>query len=146
MKQTHVITSPSYALLCSLEEGDRVFMDYATGRIALYSGETVVSKTRGLYENGRSDLELFLGVFHDEEVGRDALLYTADLRIVAAAIRYKHESKGRLTLPKEPLPGQFLVPFRTEDEAKAYLNTLFDLKAICASQITKVSFAEWRPI
>ncbi len=146
MKQTHVITSPNYALLCTLGEGDRVFMDYTAGRVALYSGKTLVSEGFGLYENERSDLELFLGTFHDPDVGRDALLYTSDLRVVAAAIRYKHECKGLLTIPEAPLPGQFIIPFRTEGEAKAYLNTLFDLKTVETSQITKASFAEWQPL
>lgn len=146
MKQTHVITSPNYALLCTLGEGDRVFMDYAAGRVALYSGNTLVSEGFGLYENERSDLELFLGTFHDPDVGRDALLYTSDLRVVAAAIRYKHECKGLLTIPEDPLPGQFIIPFRTEGEAKAYLNTLFNLKTVETSQITKASFAEWQPL
>lgn len=146
MKQTHVIALPNYALRCSLGEGDRVFMDYAAGRVALYSGKRLVSEGAGLYENERSDLELFLGTFHDPDVGRDVLLYTSDLRVVAAAIRYKHECKGLLTIPEDPLPGQFIIPFRTEGEAKAYLNTLFDLKTVETSQITKASFAEWQPL
>lgn len=44
------------------------------------------------------------------------------------------------------LPGQFIIPFRTEGEAKTYLNTLFNLKQVEASQITKTSFAEWQPL
>lgn len=146
MKQTHISTWPDYALLCTLEEGDRVFMDYETQRVALYSGETLVSEEFGLYKHGSSVFELCLGVYHDPDVGRDALLYTADLRFVAAAKRYKHECKGLLTIPEPPLPGQFLTPFRTEKEAEAYLNTLFNVAEAKKWKSTQESLALWQPL
>lgn len=125
MIQTHTRTSPEFAILCSLEEGDRVFMDYAGNRIALYAGNKCLCEAKGLYDKPAASGELYLGDVYDSDAGRRVPLYTADLPMVAAAIRYKHESKGLLAVGEDLLPAQFLEPFRTDGDARAYLETIW---------------------
>lgn len=125
MIQTHTRTYPEFAILCSLEEGDRVFMDYARNRASLYVGDKCVCEANGLYDKPAASGELYLGDLYDKEVGRSVPIYTADLPVVAGAIRYKHESKGLLAIGEEPLPAQFLKPFRTDAEARAYLFSIW---------------------
>lgn len=125
MKETHMATFPTYALLCELGEGDVVTMNYhpksrTLPRVELIvKGRTVTKTDDILHSYGRSIL--YLGKMFDRDVRREADLYCRDLRYVAAAIKYILHWRFDKYDSDEATDPERLVPFPDEKSAIDYL-------------------------
>lgn len=149
MKETHMTTFPTYALLCELGEGDVVTLNYHPKSrtlpcVELTSGGHSVAKTNDILRSYASSI-LFLGKMFDPDVGRDADLYCRDLRYVAAAIKYVRLWRFDKYNSNETTDPERLVPFPDEESAIKYLKSIGEWEAVHETSFL-YPMENWQPI
>lgn len=149
MKETHLATFPTYALLCELGEGDVVTLNYHPKsrdlpRVALIIKGRTVAKTDDILRS-YGDSILYLGKMFDRDVGREADLYCRDLRYVAAAIKYILHWRFDKYGSKEETEPERLIPFPDEESAIKYLKDA-DLWEIMNGTSSLYPLENWQPI
>lgn len=121
-------TSTNFALLCELDEGDVVTMNYRPKsnrlpRVSLTANGRVVAKTDDILCTYGNDI-LFLGKKYDPDVGREADLFCRDVRYVAAAIQYIRHWRFDKYNSNEKTEPEVIHPFSDDKSAIVYLDKI----------------------